>query len=108
MLSQQKLEVSMKTQLRLRVLDLMELHSTGMTKCDLCGETVRRANAVESWRGNTLLFVACMNCLSAAPVEMVSYPDGLHIDHCTDQPTGLIRGASSLLPMKTKPMIGSL
>lgn len=84
--------------LRLRAYDLETLHKQEMTKCDICAKTVRVANALESWKGNVCVYVACFSCLSKSPLQFVNYPDGLHVDYQDGVSTGIVRGSDSLLP----------
>jgi hypothetical protein len=85
-------------QIRLRAFELESLRSSGQTKCDICSNVIKIAEAMESWKGNVCLYVSCISCLSKAPLQIVTLPDGIHINYMDGQSTGFIRGGASLIP----------
>lgn len=91
--------------LRLRYLELMELEEQGKTKCDACESIVNKGDALEMWKGNVCLYVACFGCLRSRHISIAMYPDGLHIQPQSPGSTGLIRTAESLLPSSNRPML---
>lgn len=95
-------EVDPRLALRLRYYKLEQAHRNGLTNCDICGNTWKKSEAVEMWKGEACVFVACLQCLSA-PLQVALYPDGLHIDHREMEGAGVIRKADSVLPSNTRP-----
>lgn len=90
--------------LRLRYLELEELAKAGKTKCDRCEKTVTRGNAIESWKGNSCVYVACLGCLGEVGILFVVHPNGLHVIPQEEAATGTVRGVSSLLPSSNRPL----
>lgn len=88
---------------RLRYYELESLAEKGKTKCDSCKNVVQKSEAIESWKGNSCIYVACLNCLTKDPVTLSIYPDGIHIDRQFGESSGVIMGSDVFLPSKKGP-----
>lgn len=97
-------KVDQRVALRMRYLELVELASQGKTKCDLCCEDMSRGNALESWKGNALVFVACLSCLRRKSLIITNLADGMHFE-TMDAEHSTVAETASLLPSKHRPVL---
>ena len=96
-------EVTPQVALRLRYIQLERLGKSNQTCCDVCKEILGRDQALETWCGDTNLFVSCLSCLQQSNLLFRNTPGGLEIVCVDKEETLLVRPAKTVLPSRNRP-----